>query len=217
VPFLHVTTRIEGRKHDELMFDLGGTGFPWIVYLNRKGEVVGKLGEDRSVKGFAETAAKVARWLALEPKAQAGDAAARTDVALLRCAVGVLDFDELEEQLEGVELTPAQARQVKLLRVNATVGETVTVLRQSGFSEDARESALEEFLAIYGAGTHPTSNRWWYWDLLRRHAIAERDARLLEGCLGGFREMFKGSEDPRVKPFLEKLEQQLAEFKAGSE
>ena len=42
VMFLHITTRIKDRKHDRLLGEVGGTGFPSFFILESDGSVVGK-------------------------------------------------------------------------------------------------------------------------------------------------------------------------------
>jgi len=83
VMFLHVTTRIPGRKDDMLLFRLGGRSFPYVAILARAEfdedvaeaeRILGKLrelaGEEPEARGFFEKAeariAELKRTLAAE-------------------------------------------------------------------------------------------------------------------------------------------------------
>ncbi|MEE2887604.1 MAG: hypothetical protein VX951_09255 [Planctomycetota bacterium] len=67
--FLHVTSRVEGRKQDSLLREIGGRGFPTIVVMNEDGEILARPSQ-RSVVGFKAAVAKaaVARVQMIESK-----------------------------------------------------------------------------------------------------------------------------------------------------
>ena len=57
--FLHVTSRVGGRKDDRLLAEIGGRGFPTMVVMNHAGEVLAKPAE-RSLSGFKAAVAAAA-------------------------------------------------------------------------------------------------------------------------------------------------------------
>ena len=60
VPFLHVTSRLEGASYPDLLSQKGGRGFPYLVAMDAEGRVTAQA-EQRSVDGFrsmVEAAAK---------------------------------------------------------------------------------------------------------------------------------------------------------------
>lgn len=67
VLFCHVTARIPGRKHDGLLTEKGGRGFPHLVYMDADGEVIGQP-TGRSVAAFREGAERAGAYCALVAK-----------------------------------------------------------------------------------------------------------------------------------------------------
>jgi hypothetical protein len=59
VLFLHITTRIPGRKNDGMLRDVGGAGFPTFVAMSSKGEVLAKP-RQRTIASFADALAEAA-------------------------------------------------------------------------------------------------------------------------------------------------------------
>jgi len=216
VPFLHVTTRIDGRKDEDLLFDVGGSEFPTIVFLDADGEVIGRhdMG-DNSVPALERTAAKVERCLELAKRLKS-DARVRADLEIARCELGLIEYFDLESELEGLTLTPDQQKAVATLGADNSVWEMTQVLRRVR-DEAAREQAVEEFLALYRAGHHPAraSNRAVYWDLLADHAVAAKDAALLGDALAALKELHGPTPSRRAKTRLAQLEAKLGELADG--
>lgn len=207
---MHITTRIEGRKDDELLSDLGGRSFPWIVFLDAEGEIVGRHAGSPTVEAFAHTAAHVRRYLDLKKKAAAGDATVKLDLAILECTLGLTEFYELEETVEGQKLNADQAKAVELCRVNAAVDEGLQLAR-AGSVDDA----VEEFVEIFKKGVLPTQNTAGFWYRLALHASKQGDAALLEASIAGLRKAF-GPHDKRLEKWLADFETRLAELKGAS-
>jgi len=211
VPFVHITTSIEGRKDEELLTDLGGDSFPWIVFLDAKGEIAGKHTESNTPAAFARTAANVLRCRELKKKAAAGDATVATDIAILECSLGLVEFYELEEAIEGKKLTADQKKAVAQCWVNAAVGEGIQLAR-AGSTDDV----IVDFVEIFDKGVLPTRNAYGFWVILVQHGHAKGDARILEAAIAGLREAF-GPDDERANKWLSKFETRLAELKGAEE
>ena len=207
---MHITTRIEGRKDDELLSDLGGNSFPWIVFLDAEGEIVGRHAGSHTVEAFSRTDRNVRRYLDLRKKAAAGDATVELDKAILECTLGLTEFYELEEAVEGRKLSADQQKAVELCRVNAAVAEGLQLAR-AGSVDDA----VEEFVEIYRKGVYPTQNTAGFWYRLALHASKQGDAALLEASIAGIRKAF-GPGDERMDKILAVLESKLAELKGAS-
>jgi hypothetical protein len=213
VPYLNVMTRIEERTDDTLLYDLGGREHPTMLFLDAEGGILGWHDTaDCTVPALEATAAKVRRSLELAAKAEAGDAAARIDLAIVRCDLGVSELFELESALEegGLALTPEQEHAVEVLRADAAVADTIEVLRKHRDAE-TRAQAAEEFLAFYRKGTHPAKagNAHAYWSILADHAVAAQDAAVLRDALAGLR----AAGAPGAK--LEELAAKLKELEAA--
>ena len=145
----------------------------------------------------------------LRQKAAAGDATVKTDIAILECALGILEFVDLEEALEGKELTADQRKAFALCGVNAAVDEGLQLAR-AGSVDDV----IEEFVVIYEKGVLPTQNTYGFWVILLRHANAKGDARILEASIAGLRKVF-GPDNEQANKWLDTQETRLAELKGA--
>lgn len=182
VLFLHVTSRVEGRKDDELFFDYDGREFPTLMLLDSAGEVVARRATGLTMDGFKALGAKAYRYLDLKKKADAGDKAAAIDAALLACDLDALDYYDLEEQLEGKELTAAQKKAFGTLRANVVAGEHMQMMRAAKYDGVSVEQAAADFLELAKDGVAPDreSPRHVFWAVLAAHAAVAGDAALKE-------------------------------------
>ena len=145
----------------------------------------------------------------LRQKAADGDATVKTYIAILECALGILEFVDLEEALEGQELTADQRKAFALCGVNAAVDEGLQLAR-AGSVDDV----IEEFVDIYEKGVLPTQNTYGFWVILLRHANAKGDARILEASIAGLRKVF-GPDNEQANKWLDTQETRLAELKGA--
>lgn len=185
MPFLHVTTRIEGRKHDELLYDYDENSFPTILVLDHKGGLVARHRGWPTLPAFRITAGKVQQLPALQKKAAAGDAAAKIDLLLLECELLKTDFAEVEEALEGKDLSDAQKKKLAGLGADTDVAEIVPVLRRSRWSAEALADAGEMFAEHLGKGGIPQAvwNRGPFWLGLGYYAAANKKKDLYSRSL----------------------------------
>lgn len=149
------------------------------------------------------------RYLDLKKKTVAGDATVKLDIAILECTLGLTEFYELEEAVEGQELTAAQRKAVELCRVNAAVAEGAQLARAGGL-----EDVKEEFAEIYKKGVLPTQRTFDFWAVLVQHAYAKGDAAMLEESIKQLKEIF-GPGNEGAKRWLARFETRLAELKGA--
>lgn len=210
-------TRIEDREDDELLYDLGGREHPSIFFLDAEGSVLARHdAEDPSVKALEETGGKVARSLELRKKAAAGDEAAQVDLLIVQCDLGVIEFSDLEGEVEGKTLAPEQERAIGTLRADATVSDMQAVLRKNR-DQAAKDLVAEEFVALYRKGTHPgrASGRRFYWIVIAGQAVAKKDAPMLKDAIAGLRAAHGAEPPPHVAKQLEELDGKLRELEAA--
>jgi hypothetical protein len=209
-------SRIEDRKDDTLLYDLGGSEHPTILFLDAQGAVLARHDTgDCSVAALEATGAKVLRSLDLARKAE-GDAGARADLAIVRCDLGVIEFSDLESEIEGLPLTAEQQKSVGVLRADATVADMMQVLRRNR-DDAAKRLVAEEFVALYRAGTHPgrTGHRLPYWTVLAGQAVAAKDAAMLRDAIAGLRAIHGPEPSPRAAAQLAEMEKRLQEIEAA--
>jgi hypothetical protein len=182
VPFLHVTTRIEGRKHEDLLTEKEGDGFPYFVILGPDGEINGRLYYPHSVASIRETLDLVRRWRILDKKGSGGDRAAAIDAAVLRCELGQIGYGELEEILEPLgELTTAQKEAAKRQYANEEIA-TIKADYDRVEDKEMRESLLEDAVLIYEEGAYPSRRdlKRWLWPKMGMVAINRNDREMLD-------------------------------------
>jgi hypothetical protein len=215
VLYLSVMTHIEGRKHDAMLSEKGGRGFPYLVWMNESGDVLSPQG-DRSVKGFQATHDKLSLYMELRKRVADGDTSAEIDLAMMECELAIIDFGELEEKLEGKELTDAQKAKLEVLEVDGTLDEMLKVLNAGGRgNQQALQSAGKELLALHRKGRQPSDNQKQlvFFNILYHYSQAVKDWNLAEEALT---EMGKRlpQENQRAQTWLETQLKRVAELKA---
>jgi len=204
VPFLHVTTHLEGRKHEDLFNQLGGRGFPTFFILDSEGKVVGQVGE-RTIEGFTATAKAAQEFVELEKKAAAGDKAALFDVALARARMGQLTASELTATLGKLgQLTAEQEKEYK------------GVLAGLLMEEVQRTAVGDRFLQMEKDGLVPTDEqqRGMFYYNIWNAAAYRKDVQNAERALTQLRELWAGND--RYKAFLANCEKQRAAMQEGA-
>lgn len=215
VPFLHITTHIQGRKNDGLLSDKGGDGFPYVAFLDAAGEVAGKHQDARDASGFTRTLEKTLRYVAAKQKAAAGDKTAAIDEAILSCELGHIELVDLEEKLQGVELNPEQQKMFDGIKADQTVAELVDDIRTMKGNDASYAMAYEECKKLKAGGVVPSGflPRIYYWDILKTGAMKNKDAAILEQAIIELTVLFAGN--PQAIQSLEPARQALAEMKKG--
>jgi hypothetical protein len=109
VPFLHLTTRIPGRKNDDLFHQKNRFGgFPTLAFMDEEGEIILTLHpSQRSLEGFEEAFAKASRYVDLRRNA-GKDPKASKDFLFLRMEMKELSFSEAWAQAKTMRFTPEE-------------------------------------------------------------------------------------------------------------
>ena len=103
VPFLHVTTRIKGRAHDRLLSQMGGTGFPTLMFLDPDGRKILKYQGPRKVQGFEEELSKIDDYMVLVKKVKDGNTALAGRLLIRQIEMDMLSYEEVEERMRSLE------------------------------------------------------------------------------------------------------------------
>ncbi|HLY12374.1 MAG TPA: thioredoxin family protein [Planctomycetota bacterium] len=130
VLFLHVTTMIPGEKYGDLLEEKGGTGFPWIVFMDGSGEIIVTHGGPPAVEGFSRTGEKAREYMSLQTKAEKGDAAAKVDFILLQATYFRISIADAEKKLkESGPLTKEQQAAWESAQANVQIREDMRAVR----------------------------------------------------------------------------------------
>ncbi len=201
--FLHVTTRIDGRKYDDLLGEVGGTGFPSFFVLDRDGSVLAKHEGPRTVEAFRATAQSAREFTDLRKKAEAGDPQAKIEYTIKRAEMGQLERDELERQMKALgKLTPEQESKLKGALANLMVDEIM------------KTAAGEKFAKMHAEGLVPTDEqmRTNFYIAIMNYAEFKKDSGLFETALAGVREIH--GDNPQAQRFFQQAEGRLEKLKS---
>ncbi|MCA8926126.1 MAG: hypothetical protein KDD82_30245 [Planctomycetes bacterium] len=223
VLFCHITTRIAGRKHDGLLSEKGGRGFPYLVVMDAKGDVLSTV-QNRSVAGFRAAVETAQAYVDLATKE---DRTPAEEVQLIEAELGLgktTPADALK-RLDG--LTGADEAVVKKLRdtiaakeFDAVITKRLEGIRQASSQEEADAIVAEigaEFWEAYQAGKRPSDDMQTattFYSLLMQYGIMKKNAGSARAGLDGIVAMH--GDNPQAKPQIEKFRKQVEEVEAGS-
>jgi hypothetical protein len=210
VMFCHITTHIKGEKHESLLEEKGGQGFPHIVFMDSDGAVLAVHEAERSPAAFSTTGEKAKSFVTLKKKAASGDKAAKVDFVLAQLELGQIKPADAEAQLKDIKLTKEQQAKFDGELVNASVMEIVKGIE----SEDEAKAAGKKFFEMQKAGKPgPTSEQAVqpYYILGMNAAEEAKDAAVFEKNLNALKAKF--GSNAQAKKFFEAKEKKLAELK----
>ncbi len=207
MPFLHITTRISERKHEDLLIEKGGRGTPYLAIMDAEGKVLGKPLWPFDPQGLAATVEAVKRWQAL---AASTDDAARIDAALLGCELGQVPFDELE--IDEETLSESQRRWYGQLMVDSDVA---SLQESFGRAQTPEKAAvlLRDLAAMHDEGSVPSTPelKYFFWQVLGQKAVKEGDRGTLAAAIEDLK------KTPGLSEMAAAFEKQLAALPAKDE
>jgi hypothetical protein len=185
VPFLHVTTKIDGHPYDGLLKEKGFGGFPTLAFADAEGQVLGQPGE-RSVASFAAARDALVALPDVEARAAAGEPTARVELLLLEHALAKVRGPEFIERAAAVrgDATPEQI--VRLDRILLDERARQFAMRTYQGDEREKDAAIAGMRAMIAAGELPTPRgnaAITFWSALARHAEQTGDTALLSTCV----------------------------------
>ncbi len=176
------------------------------MFLDAEGNVLARV-EGQTVKDWARARKQIDRYHALKKKAAGGDVAAQIEVALFECLLGKIDYDEMEERLEGKKLSDAQKKQMRALELDVEVRDALQILRAERRADDAYTSVGEDLAAVFKKGETPASEnlRPAYWKIIMKYGLLKKDHALAKAAIKKLAKLY-GEDDRRVKRLRERLE-----------
>lgn len=137
MPFLHVTSKVDGEPHPNLLQEKGGAGPPYIAFLDAQANLLAQVSyakmRELGVGAFAAALeGDVASFYALQKKAATGDAAAKREFFMRRFELDHQGIDELRAAIgKGTFLTEDQVAEVKDRLVEMLTNKTLAGLDES--------------------------------------------------------------------------------------
>jgi hypothetical protein len=215
--FAHVTTRIEGRKHEGLLSEKGFRGFPSLAALDEKGDIIAKLSGNRDVAGFEAMMASGAQFMEVRGKAEK---TLDDEVFLLKHDISMgnaklADAKDRVAKLEG--LSDEQQQEIDALLTDLEIQDAMGNPSSREDAEILAKAAAKKFADMWAAGREPTSDEAFqpFFILMLDHAEREGDADLFERALGKLKEKF--GDNPRAARFFDAQNGRLEKLKAAGE
>lgn len=208
MPFLHITTRIPGHPHDDLLTRFGGRGFPTLAFLDAEGRKLMEYSGPRTTKGFEQALEEVQEFLDLEARAAAGEAKAATELLIRQLALQWFDFEEAKAKVEA--LTEVSSKQRKLLDQLLIDTEVRGLADSHGDSRSKRVEAGKRFLELFEAKQLPAgyNELYAFWTFLADYAEDQGDKRLFKKVIKAYDDTLPNgaSKNKAVKELERRLE-----------
>ena len=209
IPFLHVTTQIEGRENDGMLRDYGGRGFPTLLYLDADGK---KLAEPagRSVDAFRTTATALTARAKLQKRIAAGEKGLEAELLVAELELGSVSFTEAKERLAKIEkIDEKLSKRLDQLLIDAEVRH---LYEGASRDREKRAAADQRFAEMAKEGKVPTGMfESFFWSRVEMAAREAKDVELYEKTVAALNKLH--SDNPRAKRYLETLAKRLEEMK----
>lgn len=211
VPFLHITTRIEGRPNEDLFKKLGGRGFPTLKFLDADGNPLGEP-TGRDVADFESTLVTLMSLKDLENRIEAGEEGLEDDLFLAKLRMGVYSYEDAKANAAKFkELTAAEKKEVAQILINLEVGSIMDGID----SKEAADAATQTFLAFLEKDKIPTGDALGsFWGMIMEHAEAKKDVKLFTRALKGLEAEYGHME--QAKGFFDAKRKALEDMKAAA-
>ena len=201
VLYMHLSTAIPSDPHQDLLGKLDIKGWPELMILDGKGELLAHLTASRDLEGLQDLGRRALAFLDLRRRAGAGDRDAEVDLLLAQHDLGTLPLAGLRTRREGMgALTEAQRAR---LDGRLADGEVREVLLRIRLDAGAR------FLAMKARGLVPASDKeaWTFWNMMMEHAEASKDLPAFQAALDAAKARFH--EEPNQRRILGDWERKL--------
>jgi len=149
VPFLHVTSRVKGRKDDSLQSDKSLKFFPTFAFLDPKGGMLASRPGVLNVESMQELASRAAKirasFLALKAKAEAGDAAAKQRFELRELEFGHVSYADYRKRNPDLSKLAEDVREsVQMVAGEVLLKDAQSTLNSASGDPDKLQAALLE-------------------------------------------------------------------------
>lgn len=207
VPFLHVTTHIEGRANDNLLSVYGGTGFPTLKFLDAKGNAVGEPGR-REVKAFDSALASIKVQIEeldqLRARIKKGEKGLEGQLLLGELKMGSLKYAGASKRFAAIKkIKPEMKAEIQKMLVSLEFNDIMGRMTQENYKELGAEVAK-----MARAGRVPGGNdEGMFWQIVASWADENGDLPLLKKGYKYLSQKYANNE--RAKKFLEEMKARI--------
>ncbi len=209
IPFLHVTTRIEGRENDDLLTVYGGRGFPTMKFLDAEGKALAD-NNARDVSGIQAVAKALANLSAIKQRIARGEKGLDAQLLLAEMTVGSVSLADAKKRLAGLKkLKPEMKAKLDGAMINLEVDEALNQL-MSGKGD--MDQLTDMMVKMAKEGRIPTGeSAGFFWSLVTQWADKNGEVDLLEK---GYNFLIKkyGKEEGAGE-YFDKMKKRIDELK----
>jgi len=209
VLFCHNTSRVETDPYPSLLGEKGGSGFPYLVFMDQNGNVIAKHQGNRSVEAFQTTMGRADEFLALEKKAASGERDAKLDLFLQQLELRHFNLEQANAKRKELGQLPEEtSKKVDGLLIGLEVSQIV------GKIQDRKEIAKVggPLVKMFEAGRIPTgSDARMFWSVLLMYAEETKDIPLFEKLVARLEQ--DAGDDPRAKAMAESAKKRLEKLR----
>lgn len=216
IPYLHISTRIDGKKDDGLFKEKGFRGFPSFCVMDANGDIVAKHVGSRDVAGFQKTLRKGETFISLREEAKNGDALAAMKLFVAQLELGQMNFASASLRFElHAGAMPERLRREARSHLNTLLfNEVQEQLRASLRMSENRADYLARYEStmtdLFRANRLPAgSAAYSVLSTVLQSARKKKDAELYAKALEVFKARFSKSRYARRIPGFEKALEEL--------
>ena len=206
VPFVHITTHLEGRDGDDLLQRCGGNAWPTVAFLDDKGALLCSVPTPPTLAGITAAETQVQRWQQLRAAVASGQEGEQKALFLLELGMGNRPYAEMQQRLAPLRFEAAERAGIEQQLINL---QFVDILRHTAL--DKLGEAGGKFVAMYRQHRIPDSGQVTsFWQYAFTYAALQGDAALYAEMLATVKQ--QKSKDPRLLRYLPALEATLAQL-----
>lgn len=211
VPFLHVTTRIEGRENDDLLGVYGGRGFPTLKFLDAKGNAVGEP-QGRDIAAFDATMKKIADLDDLRKRIKKGEKGLDAKLLLAELKMGAVKYADAQKRFKAIKkIKPEVKEEIAGLIIGLEFNEIMGRMTQDNYKELGAEVAKMAREGRIPGGYEKDM----FWQVVSGWADENGDLPLLKKSYKYLNEKYGSNE--RAKKFLDGLKTRIAELEKDAD
>ena len=206
--FCSIMSKVPGRKHDGLLSEKGGQGFPYLVFMDETGKVIGKPA-GRTVAAFRQGA----RYLTLE-RQEKRTTEEEVEFLELGLAMGSLDPAKAKEILATLELSDEQKAKleeaIKAAEGQAKIRALVGQIKSRQDVQSKGSSIGKQLYALYQEGVRPAKGSQEsiaMYQLMITHGLQDKVVAPARAGLDELKAALEGNK--RAAGFLKQMEAQV--------
>lgn len=214
VLFVHITSRTEGEPHPNLLSEKGGRGFPYLAFLDARGNLLAAHSGERTVENFRVTLAEAQEFEAFLART---DRTAEEEHQLFVKETTLLRVtpEEAQARLAGMSgLTEEQATLARQAVADLEIRHVLMTLTWRSTPEDWVEVG-SRLWAMHGEGKTASDarQRQYVWGFVLQYGEARKDVAAMEAALADMHVLLEGN--PRAASYFTEWEGKLEAVRAA--